>query len=816
MDSRKILSSWSIQRKMLLPLLLIFLPSAGIILTLGMEQRSHEIVTSMENAMILVQSLATQQDHISMGTRQMLSTLALLPEVQMLDAPACNKLFRQLNNRNSFYSAITASTVDGIIFAGSLPFQQGTIDISDRKHIRDAINTLDFSAGEYGVGKLSQIGSLNYSFPVLDPAGNIIAVVTAGFKLDEFLGFISKANLSRDYAVTVSDHNGIQLYGTNGNETSNIGVSISKDTFKLVSGDSKQGTFEKVDEDGIRRLYAFKQLRLRENSRPYLYMIVSVTKESILHEANVKMIRNLGLLSISGLTAISLAWFFVNLAFVRPMKYMVGATLRFVNGDMNTRTGLPHTPDELGQLARCLDNSAHLLQRAHRELESKVAERTAELAQANETLRLEIAERKGAEEKLRESEKRFRQIAESIREVFWIADYDTSEILYISPAYEEVWGRTCESFYANPGSWIASIHAEDRERVVRRLSERGDSEQTLEYRVVRPDGSIRWVLDRAFPVADQSGRIYRFTGLAEDITVEKKAHDLLEEAHRKLLDIVEFLPDATFVIDKAGRVIAWNRAMEELTGVAEESMLGSGDYAYSIPFYGEPRPILIDLVMSHGSEMVEKYDTLEWKGNKLLAETYLPNFLGRGAHMWGVASPLIDGNIAGAIETLRDLSNRKELESTLRQSENELAEKADQLEETNTALRVILKHREEDRNRLKDQIQANLKELVLPYLEKVRSDRLDQNQQTYLALVESSLQELLSPFLDNVTSAFKTLTPTEIQVANLIKEGKTGKEIAILLGIAYKTVETHRYNLRIKLGLQNEKVNLRSYLLSLK
>jgi PAS domain S-box-containing protein len=818
MNPWKVLSGLPIQWKMILLLLFIFLPASGIIVALGIEQRNREIAAAKTNALLLAQSLATQQEHIAVGAKHMLSTLAYLPEVQRLDSQACDKLFRELNKHDPFYSVIAAATADGIVFASSTPFVPGTVILSDRKYVKEATTTLDFAAGEYVVGRLSRVPSMNYAYPVIGTDGKPLAVVIAGYRLDEFSSLLSKANLSRNYAVTITDHQGICLYQTPPNEDG-IGRSVSADIFQNVSANSGQGTFESKDENSVEWIHAFRQLRLNENSRPYLYVIVSNTREKILHEANFKMFRNLGLLTIAGLLALSLAWLYVNAAFIRPIKLMVASTQRFGNGDMSVRSGLPHTPDELGQLAKTLDDAAFLLEKAHNELENKVAERTVRLARTNEALKVEVAERRHAEERLVESEERFRQIAENIREVFWVCDSrDASKMLYVSPAYEDVWGQTCASLYAYPRSWIDSIHPEDRERVLRNLGERGESEQKQEYRVIRPDGSVRWVLDRAFPVADQTGRVYRFAGLTEDITAEKIYQESLEASHHKLMDIIEFLPDATFAIDTAGKVIAWNREMEKLTGVSKEVMIGKGDYAYGIPFYGHPRPILIDFVMSSDVEKIERYDSIERKGNKLYAEIYVPDFLGRGAHFWGVASPLFDvnGNIAGAIETLRDLSNRKALESSLRQRENELAEKAGELQEINTALRVLLKNRDEEQRNLQNQLQENLKELVLPYLNKVKTNRLDPDQKAYLDLVESSLLEILSPFLDNVKSAFKTLTPTEIQVANLIKEGKSGKEIAELLGIAYKTVETHRYNLRIKLGLQNEKINLRSYLLSLK
>jgi PAS domain S-box-containing protein len=286
----------------------------------------------------------------------------------------------------------------------------------------------------------------------------------------------------------------------------------------------------------------------------------------------------------------------------------------------------------------------------------------------------------------------------------------------------------------------------------------------------------------------------------------------------QLKDIIDFLPDATFVIDKTGKVIAWNKAIEKVSGMRKEEIIGKGDYSYAIPFYGKPRPVLIDFVPNQIAAGAGEYDFVTKDGDVLFCETFVPNaYGGEGAYVWGAAAALYDcdKNLIGAIESIRDISSRKRLEQSLLQREKELEEKARQMEEINTALRVLLKNREEDQKKLENHIQSNLKELILPYLDRMKKGRLDQNQQAYLELIESSLEKILSPFITSMNSAFN-LSPMEIPVANLIKEGKTSKEIASLLCIAYKTVETHRYNLRMKLGIQNEKINLRSYLLSIK
>ena len=145
----------------------------------------------------------------------------------------------------------------------------------------------------------------------------------------------------------------------------------------------------------------------------------------------------------------------------------------------------------------------------------------------------DVTERKRAEEKLRESEEKFRQIAENINEVFWITDPAKHQMLYISPAYEHIWGRTCQSLYESPQTWLDAIHPEDRQRVLEASmtkQERGDYNEI--YRIQRSDGSVRWIHDRAFPVRNNAGEVYRVVGVAEDITEHRKLEEQFRQAQK--------------------------------------------------------------------------------------------------------------------------------------------------------------------------------------------------------------------------------------------------------------------------------------------
>jgi PAS domain S-box-containing protein len=157
--------------------------------------------------------------------------------------------------------------------------------------------------------------------------------------------------------------------------------------------------------------------------------------------------------------------------------------------------------------------------------------------------------------------------------------------------------------------------------------------------------------------------------------------------------------------------------------------------------------------------------------------------------------------------TLVDITERKKIQ-------DDLENKSRSLEETNAALRVLLKQREEDKTDLEEKVLHNIKELVLPYVDKLRAGQ--QNKDTVIVdIVESNLNEILSPFIKSMASKYANFTPKEIQIADLMKKGKTTKEISAILNLSPRTIDIHRYNIRRKLNINKKKVNLQSYLLSL-
>ncbi len=136
----------------------------------------------------------------------------------------------------------------------------------------------------------------------------------------------------------------------------------------------------------------------------------------------------------------------------------------------------------------------------------------------------DITERKRAEEQLGESDERFRQMAERIDKVFWMCNKDMTQVLYVSPAYEQIWGRPCSTLYERPALFAEAAHPEDWDQLMAAIAAKKQGRETeVQYRISRPDGSVRWILARSFPVRNEAGEFYRVAGVAEDITERKES-----------------------------------------------------------------------------------------------------------------------------------------------------------------------------------------------------------------------------------------------------------------------------------------------------
>ncbi len=352
------------------------------------------------------------------------------------------------------------------------------------------------------------------------------------------------------------------------------------------------------------------------------------------------------------------------------------------------------------------------------------------------------------------------------------------------------------------------VHPEDKKRVIdnyfRRL--KGEDIEPYLYKGYDKYGNLQWrkIADLVILWEGRPATL----NFVSDATPRVKAEEAFKKSERQLADIMDFLPDATFARDVEGTVIAWNKEMEKMSGIKAADIIGKGNYEYALPFYGIRRPMLIDLILKPDREIEKDYVYFKREKNFIYA---VSRFMSKGAPVWIWAKSSIiydhHENIIGAVASIRDITDSKI-------AEDELTEKTANLEAANTALKVLLKHRENDQNELEDKIIRNIRELVLPYIENLKIAGLSSAQARYVNIAERHLNEIVSPFLVKMAHKHRKLTPRELQIASLIKDGKTTKEIAEILNLETTTINNHRGRLRKKLELKGKDKNLRSYLLS--
>ncbi|HOX57635.1 MAG TPA: PAS domain S-box protein [Candidatus Paceibacterota bacterium] len=199
-----------------------------------------------------------------------------------------------------------------------------------------------------------------------------------------------------------------------------------------------------------------------------------------------------------------------------------------------------------------------------RHLERVVEERTAQW-------KTEAEKHRATSARLTEIIERFEQVINNIAEVFWLTDIPKDRMIYISPGYERIWGRKCADLYREPRAWLAAVHPADRAEVLRRAqTEQASGTYDVEYRILRPDGSVRWIRDRGFPVRNQQGEVYRVAGIADDITERKKTRETLQTQ----ATILENMAEGVLVTDEMGVIQQMNPAAERIWGYQRNEMVG--------------------------------------------------------------------------------------------------------------------------------------------------------------------------------------------------------------------------------------------------
>ena len=435
------------------------------------------------------------------------------------------------------------------------------------------------------------------------------------------------------------------------------------------------------------------------------------------------------------------------------------------------------------------------LKKAHEELEQRVKERTTELSKINDQLIQEIEERKQKEEKLR----KYERIVDASNDHMSLTDRNYVYQL-VNDAHlrihkikrEDIVGHSVPELF---GQEFFETHQKPM------------IDRCLAGEVVRYQSWIdfltlgrRYIDIAYYPYFEDDGSISGCVVNARDITESKQVEEALRESEERYKSLFKNNHSVMLLIDpESANIVDANPA--------------------AISFYGWSHEELIRKKITDINTLTERQVFREMKRAKT-EERRIFYFKHR----------LAGGNIrdvevfSGPIKVfgrellysiIHDITKRKQAELSVIERGKDLENKTHELEELNAALKVLLKHRDEDKKDFEEKIVASVKKLVFPYIEKLYNSQLNDRQMVHLNIIKSNLVDIIAPFLHQLSSKYSDLTASEIQIAGLVKDGKTTKEIADLFNSSTGTIEFHRNNLRKKLGLVNTKTNLRSFLLSL-
>jgi PAS domain S-box-containing protein len=422
----------------------------------------------------------------------------------------------------------------------------------------------------------------------------------------------------------------------------------------------------------------------------------------------------------------------------------------------------------------------------------------------------DITQQKQAEEKLRESEELLRATIESTADGILVVN-EMGQVICTNERFVQLWRIPEELIKKREDNILLDFVLDQLKEPkvflskVQALYKTSDEDfDVLNFKDGRVFERYSSPLIRDRQIA---GRVWSF----RDVTGQKQAEEKLRESEKKYRLLVESTPDWVWMCDRKSRQTFSNNSVKEILGYEIHEILGTEVFS---------------LIHKEDRKSVQKWfqkakkQKRGWKGSVIRWQHKDKSI----RFLETIAEPIFDdkSNLIGYSGIDRDVTARKLSEMALQKAHDELQEKTiklevkkNSLEEINTAMKVLLKKRDEDKIEIESNVLTNVKELIEPYFEKMKKTKLDDQQRALLSIMESNIQEIVSPFTRKMSLKYLNLTPTEIRIANLIRHGSSTKKIAELMNVSPRTIETHRKNIRRKIGLGCKRANLRSHLLSL-
>ena len=362
----------TIRTHLLLLVLISVLPALGIMIYSSIQQRSHAVKMAKSDALQVVNNFSYDHERTVESARQFLMTLARVPDIQNMKAPASNNLLSTLLKQNPLYSTLFVVTAEGFVHATGLPPLPPTpYSVQQRRYFREVMRIGDFAVGEYAICPAVKRPVLHFAYPLKDANGQLKGAVALSLDLARYARMFPMDKLPQGSTLALSDYKGIQLYHYPGKED-NIPRPEAPDVIKEMLSRGEEGVFTYTGTDGVKRLNAYKRFQLSSKESPYLYMRIGIPEGKALQPARSALLTNLMFLCLAVIGIMFVAWFLGNATIVKRLGVIVDASRRLGHGELKIRTGSNYRNDELGELARTFDEMAASLE--SRQIEREEAE----------------------------------------------------------------------------------------------------------------------------------------------------------------------------------------------------------------------------------------------------------------------------------------------------------------------------------------------------------------------------------------------------------------------------------------------------------
>ncbi|MEJ2454164.1 MAG: PAS domain S-box protein [Candidatus Thiodiazotropha sp.] len=535
----------TLQSRLFVLLLLAAAPVMVIQMLLLWQSHDQFNLDRRQEAASLVEALAALQDDFISRTRGYLERLAKTPAVSNPDAQSCTPFLQAFAGINTEYLNLALARSDGELVCSALPLS-GRVTVADRHYMQMALTKKRFAIGNSQVDRVSKQSSIAFAYPIIDPVyGRVNGVVIATVSFDTWSRKLGEVSLPAGAQAFVVDANQIIIAHYPLNKRV-LGLFSDTYGYETRQAGMDRGTviLSSTDVSGTESVHAYRTLRT-EADKPSLTLGVTLPLATALETAGIGFWNGLLLSGLALMVLFGVMLWWLRHGVVRPLRQLLDYTKALGHGEVNS---LPE-----------VSGFSEL-----RALESQILSM--------------VETRFAVESELRTSEARFRQIAETIQEVFWVVTPDWKQVLYINPAYEYVWQRSVESLYRSPNSWLASVVQDDRQQVLDYITglEGGDYTSIVFplYRIERRDGTIRWISTKGFPAYDAEGKLASVVGIAEDVTERKQYEAELSEREAKYRLLVEHAEDLVVKFDTDGHLLFVSPSYCRTFGKSEHQLLG--------------------------------------------------------------------------------------------------------------------------------------------------------------------------------------------------------------------------------------------------